>query len=139
MRCSLTYFYDRPTLVSFSHHRNLFPYVYKVIHPKILKLMGRLLPWPKLHHLMDLSGTLNAEAKRIYETKKKLLELGDGATVKQLEECKDIIGLLSACDTPLLIALNWRFPVRANAVESSDDHLSEEELLGQMAYVRVHS
>ena len=51
---------------------------------------------------MDLAGTLNAEAKRIYETKKKLLESGDGATVKQLEECEDIIGLLSACDTSLV-------------------------------------
>jgi hypothetical protein len=45
---------------------------------------------------MDLSETLNAEAKRIYETKRKLLERGDGATIKQLEECNDIFNLLSA-------------------------------------------
>ncbi|KAN0127843.1 Cytochrome P450 [Lactarius tabidus] len=108
-----------PTLISFSHHRNLFPYVYKIIHPQILKLVGRLLPWPKLHHLMDLSETLNAEAKRIYETKRKLLERGDGATIKQLEECNDIFDLL----------------MRASAAESSDDRLSEEELLGQMTII----
>ena len=38
-----------------------------------------------------------------------------------------------------LMALKWRFPVRASAAESSDDRLSEEELLEHMAYVRVHS
>ena len=90
-----------PTLITLSHYRNLFPYAYKIFHPKFLKLVGRLLPWPKLHHLMDISETLNAGAKRIYESKKKLLELGDDATVKQLEESKDIIGLLSAHDTAL--------------------------------------
>ena len=90
-----------PTLLSLSHYRNLFPYAYKIFHPKFLKLVGRLLPWPKLNQLMDITETLNAEAKRIYETKKKLLESSDDATVKQLEECKDIIGLLSAYVTTL--------------------------------------
>jgi hypothetical protein len=44
-----------------------------------------MLPWPKLNRLVDLadSETLNAEARRVYETKRKLLELGDDATVKQ--------------------------------------------------------
>ena len=79
----------------------MFPYVYNIFHPKFLKLVGRLLPWPDLNHLMDVAEILNAEAKRIYETKKKLLESGDDATVKQLEESKDIIGLLSAYDTAL--------------------------------------
>ena len=43
---------------------------------------------------MDLSETMSVEAKRIYETKKKQLELGDDATIKQVGEGKDIIGLL---------------------------------------------
>ncbi|KAI9458422.1 cytochrome P450 [Lactarius psammicola] len=106
-----------PTLSSLAVYRSLFPYVYKVFHPKILKLVGRMLPWPKLNHLMDLSETMNAEARRIYETKKRLLELGDDATVKQVGEGKDILGLL----------------MRACAAESDDDRLSEEELLAQMA------
>ena len=80
---------------SLAVHRNSFTYVHKIFHPKILKFVGRMLPWPKLHHLMDLSETLNAQARHIYETKKKLLELDDDATVKQVEEGKDIIGLLS--------------------------------------------
>ena len=44
---------------------------------------------------MDLSEIMNAEARRIYETKKRELEIGDDATIKQVGEGKDIIGLLS--------------------------------------------
>ena len=88
----------RPTLSSLAVCRSLFPYVYKVFHPKLLKLVGRMLPWPKLNHLMDLSETMNAEARSIYKTKKRLLELGDDATVKQVGEGKDIISLLSTYD-----------------------------------------
>ncbi|KAI9458420.1 cytochrome P450 [Lactarius psammicola] len=52
-----------PTLSSLSVHRSLFPYVYKIFHPKILKLVGRMLPWPKLNHLMDIAETMNAKAR----------------------------------------------------------------------------
>jgi len=81
-------------------HRNLFPYVDKIFHPKILKFLGRALPWPKLHHLMDIAETLDSKSKGIHETKKKLLELGDDATVRQVGDGKDIISLLSAYNTP---------------------------------------
>jgi len=80
--------------------RNLFPYVDKIFHPKILKFLGRTLPWPKLNHLMDLAETLNSKSRGIYETKKRLLELGDDATVRQVGDGKDIISLLSAYNTP---------------------------------------
>jgi len=53
---------------------------------------------------------------QIYETKKKLLEQEDDATVRQVGEGKDIFGLL----------------MRASAAESEADRLSEEELLAQM-------
>ena len=58
-----------------------------------------MLPWPKLHHFMDLAETLNAEAMQMYEAKKKLLEQDDDTTVRQVGEGKDIFGLLSTCDT----------------------------------------
>jgi len=65
---------------------------------------------------MDLSETLNAEARHIYETKRRLLEQDDDATVKQVGEGKDIFGVL----------------MRASATESEGDRLSEEELLAHM-------
>ncbi|KAI9458421.1 cytochrome P450 [Lactarius psammicola] len=106
-----------PTLSSLAVYRGFFPYVYKIFHPKLLKLVGRMLPWPKLNHLMDLSEAMNAEARSIYKTKKTLLELGDDATVKQVGEGKDIISLL----------------MQGYVAESENDRLSEEELLAQMA------
>ena len=48
---------------------------------------------------MDLSETLNAEARHIYETKRRLLEQDDDATVKQVGEGKDIFGVLSRYHT----------------------------------------
>ena len=57
------------------------------------------MPWPKLNHMMDLSEIMHAEARHIYETKKRLLELDDDATVRQVGEGKDIIGILSTYDT----------------------------------------
>ncbi|KAI9440829.1 cytochrome P450 [Lactarius indigo] len=105
-----------PTMSSLAVYRNLFPYVHKVFHPRVLKLVGRMLPWPKLNHLMDISETMNTEARRIYEMKKRLLELGDDATVKQIGDGKDILSLL----------------MQACVTESENDRPSEEEVLAHV-------
>ena len=88
---------------AFAVYRNFFPYIQRSVHPKVLKFVGRMLPWPKLHHFMDLSETLNAEARQIYEAKKRLLEQDDDATVRQVGEGKDIFGLFSTYDTASFI------------------------------------
>ncbi|KAI9443760.1 cytochrome P450 [Lactarius psammicola] len=106
-----------PTTSSLAVYRNLFPYVDKIFHPKILKFLGRTLPWPKLNHLMVLAETLNSKSRGIHATKKRLLELGDDATVRQVGDGKDIISLL----------------MRASLTGREDDRLSEEELVSQMA------
>ena len=46
--------------------------------------------------MIKLANVIYANARGIYETKKRLLELGDDATVKQVGDGKDIISLLSA-------------------------------------------
>jgi hypothetical protein len=48
---------------------------------------------------MDLAETVNAISRGIYESKKRLLELGDDATVRQVGDGKDIISILSAYNT----------------------------------------
>ena len=93
-------FFSRPTASSFAVPRNFFPYVDKIIHPKILKFLGRALPWPKLNYFMDLTETLKSKSRGVHEMKKKLLELGDDATVMQIGDGKDIISLLSAYIPP---------------------------------------
>ena len=78
----------------------MFPYVDKVLHPKILKFLGRALPWPKLNRLMEIAETLNSKSRGVHERKKRLLELGDDATVRQVGDGRDIISILSAYNTP---------------------------------------
>ncbi|KAH9046662.1 cytochrome P450 [Lactarius hengduanensis] len=97
-----------PTFSSLAVFRYLFPYVDKIFHPKVLKFLGRTLPWPK---------TLDSKSRSIYEAKKRLLELGDDATVKQVGDGKDIISLL----------------MRASSAGPEEIQLSEEELVAQMA------
>ncbi|KAH9165540.1 cytochrome P450 [Lactarius sanguifluus] len=106
-----------PTFSSLAVSRNLFPYVDKIFHPKVLKFLGRTLPWPKLNHLMDLAETLNSKSRGIYEAKKRSLELGDDATDKQVGDGNDIISLL----------------MQASSAGPKDIQLSEEELVAQMA------
>ncbi|KAH9165536.1 cytochrome P450 [Lactarius sanguifluus] len=105
-----------PTFSSLAVFRYLFPYVDKIFHPKVLKFLGRTLPWPKLNHLMDLAETLDSKSRDIYEAKKRSLELGDDATVKQVGDGNDIISLL----------------MRASSAGPEDIQLSEEELVAQM-------
>ncbi|KAH8985443.1 cytochrome P450 [Lactarius hatsudake] len=106
-----------PTSSSLAVPRNLFPYVDGIFHPSVLKFLGRTMPWPKLNHLIDLAETLNSKSRDIHEAKKRLLELGDDATVKQVGDGNDIISLL----------------MRARLAEPEDIQLSEEELVAQMA------
>ena len=54
------------------------------------------MPWRALNRIIQLTDLMNANAKEIYETKKRLLGSGDSAAVKQVGDGKDIISLLSA-------------------------------------------
>ena len=129
-----------PTSSSLVVARSLFPYVDKVFHPKVLKFLGRAMPWPKLNHLMDMAGTLHSKSRGIHETKKRLLELGDDATVRQVGDGKDITSILSAHNASRLYIRNLMrsFIVKANTMGPEDDRLSDEELVSQMTYVPSH-
>jgi hypothetical protein len=76
--------------------RIFLPYLTKVFHPKVLKFMGKVTPWRALNRIIELTDIINANTREIYDTKKRLLESGDIATVKQVGDGRDIISLLSA-------------------------------------------
>jgi hypothetical protein len=61
-----------------------------------MKFVGQIVPWKNLNRLITLADIINVNARGIYETKKRLLESGDDATIKQVGDGKDIISLLSA-------------------------------------------
>jgi hypothetical protein len=58
--------------------------------------VGKAIPWRALNRIIDITDIINAETREIYDTKKRLLESGHSATVKQVGDAKDIISLLSA-------------------------------------------
>ncbi|KAI0247110.1 cytochrome P450 [Lactifluus subvellereus] len=97
-----------PTASALAVPSTLFPYLHRIFHPKILKFMGQVAPWKNLNHLIKLAD--------IMDTKKRVLESGDDAAVKQVGDGKDIISLL----------------MQANATASEGDRLSEEEVLAQI-------
>ncbi|KAI0262767.1 cytochrome P450 [Gloeopeniophorella convolvens] len=105
-----------PAMSSLVVPRNIFPYFYRVFPAWFLKIAGRMLPWERLNHAMDVAGMMTTNTSKVYEAKKRLLEEGDDATVKQVGEGKDIISLL----------------IRANSEASDTDRLSEEEIVAQM-------
>jgi hypothetical protein len=61
-----------------------------------MKFMGQIVPWRSLNHLIKLTDRIDANARGIYETNTKLLQLGDDANVNEVGDRKDIISLLSA-------------------------------------------
>jgi cytochrome P450 len=97
-------------------YRSLFPPISEIFPLKIQKIVGKMLPWPSLNRLINLAEVLNTHARGIYETKKRLLEMGDDATVRQIGGGKDIISVL----------------MRANAEASEQDRLSEDEIVAQI-------
>ena len=80
-------------------YRTLYPLISEVVPSKIQKLVGKMLPWPSLNRTIDLAEIMNTCAKGIYETKKRLLELDDEETVKKIGNGKDVLSVLSACET----------------------------------------
>ena len=76
--------------------RNLLPYFTKVFRPKVLKFLGKAAPWKALNRVIELTDITKANAREIYEAKKRLIESGNSTTVKQVGDYKDITSLLSA-------------------------------------------
>ncbi|KAH9979522.1 cytochrome P450 [Lactifluus volemus] len=105
-----------PVSSSLAVPRTLFPYLHRIFHPKILKFMGQIVPWRNLNHMIKVSDIMQANARNIYETKKRLLYSGDDATIKQVGDGRDIISLL----------------MQANETASEEDRLSEDEVLAQI-------
>ncbi|KAI9430063.1 hypothetical protein H4582DRAFT_2020489 [Lactarius indigo] len=80
-----------------------------------------MLPWPSLNRIMDLAEILNPNARAISETRKRLLKLGDDATVQQIGNGKDTISLL----------------IHANAGASEDDRVREEIVARVLEEARI--
>ncbi|KAI9461548.1 cytochrome P450 [Lactarius psammicola] len=81
------------------------------IPPQNSQVPGECVTVAEIDHLMDIAETLDSKSRGIHETKKKLLELGDDATVRQVGDGNDIISIL----------------MRASVTGPEDDRLSDED------------
>ncbi|KAI0060171.1 cytochrome P450 [Artomyces pyxidatus] len=104
-----------PTLSELYLWREWFPPVSN-LPPKLLRFVANCLPWPILHHLMHISDIMYANAKKIFDEKKALLDRGDEAAVSQIGEGKDILSVL----------------LKANMAAPDDEKMPDDEIVAQM-------
>ncbi|KAF7344511.1 Rint-1 family protein [Mycena sanguinolenta] len=95
--------------------RYIMPHVANIGSPKFRRFVVNLIPWKTLHDGRDIVDTMYGTAVDIYNIKKKALETGDEA-VKGRIEGKDLISVL----------------MKDNSNASSDDRLSENEIIAQL-------
>ncbi|KAF7374959.1 Rint-1 family protein [Mycena sanguinolenta] len=96
--------------------RYLMPLVAEIGSAQFRRFMVNIVPWKNLHETRDILDTLYATAVDIYNLKKAALEAGDKAVSSQIAEGKDIISIL----------------MKENVNASSDERLSEDEIIGQL-------
>ncbi|KAF9011994.1 cytochrome P450 [Cyathus striatus] len=93
--------------------------------PKLLNLgtpgfrrwLVDIAPSKTLHKIRDIVNLMHATSLEILQSKRKALEEGDEAVLRQVARGKDIMSIL----------------MKANTEASEEDRLSEDEILGQMS------
>ncbi|KAJ6513338.1 cytochrome P450 [Mycena sanguinolenta] len=101
--------------------RYLLPLVAEIGSARFRRFIVNIVPWSDLHEARDILDTLYATAVHIYNLKKAALEAGDEAVSSQIAEGKDIISIL----------------MKENVNASSDERLSEDEIIGQLKCVTL--
>ncbi|KAJ7727343.1 cytochrome P450 [Mycena olivaceomarginata] len=96
----------------------ILPWVTKLGTPNFRRLIVNIFPWQTLHEGRDTADTLYATAVRIYHLKKMVL-VDEGGSFPIAGQGKDIASIL----------------LKANSNASSNERLSEDEIIGQASQV----
>ncbi|KAJ7857456.1 cytochrome P450 [Mycena olivaceomarginata] len=99
----------------------ILPWVTKLGTPNFRRLIINIFPWQTLHEGHDIADTLYATAVRIYHLKKTAL-VDEGGSSPIAGQGKDIASIL----------------LKANSNASSNERLSEDEIIGQASQVINH-
>ncbi|KAJ6577196.1 cytochrome P450 [Mycena capillaripes] len=99
----------------------ILPWAVNIGSPKFRRFVIDTIPWKNLHDVRDILDTLYATAVEIYHLKKAALEAGDEAVSTQVAQGKDLISIL----------------MKDNSNASSNERLSEDEIIGQLKYVPI--
>ena len=94
-----------------------------------------LIPLEHVKRIRDIIDVLHKTSVEIIETKKEALREGDQALAAQIGGGKDIISILSTIFLTSFATFRSKdqyYLVKANMKASSEDKLSDTELLGQV-------
>ena len=111
------------------------PIVFKIGTTRFRRAIVDLIPSEQVKRIRDIIDVLHKTSVEIIETKKEALREGDQALAAQVGRGKDIISILSTI--PLTSSATVRskdkcYLVKGNMKASSEDKLSDTELLGQV-------
>ncbi|KAI0347457.1 cytochrome P450 [Trametopsis cervina] len=106
-----------PTAWALTPFRMLMPILGKLGPSRFRRWLAERWPNPHVKKALHIIDTLERTSREIFYSKKIALEKGDEAVVHQVGEGKDIMSIL----------------LKANMEVSSEERLSEEELVAQMS------
>ncbi|TFK40022.1 cytochrome P450 [Crucibulum laeve] len=95
----------------------LLPVASRIGSPQFQRWFVDKLPWKALHELRDIVDVMNSTSAEILAARKRALEEGDEALVKQVAQGKDLMSIL----------------LRDNMEASEEDRLADVEILGQIS------
>ncbi|RPD52564.1 cytochrome P450 [Lentinus tigrinus ALCF2SS1-6] len=99
----------------------LVPSLSRFLSGSLIRMLFRILPFPNLHRLLDISDTMRRRAINIIGLKKAALGRGDEELVARVGEGKDIMSVL----------------LRSNIASLDTDKISDEELLAQVSTIML--
>jgi hypothetical protein len=102
--------------------------------PRFRRFLVDLLPFKNARRLRDIVDIVHNTSIEILEAKRRALQEGNEAVVKQIGQGKDIISILSVWDklSRDLPAHQPILSVKANMAASDEDKLPESEVLAQV-------
>ncbi|KAJ3829900.1 cytochrome P450 [Lentinula raphanica] len=107
-----------PTLTQLAFARfYLLPLSIKFLTKRVRVYLMNIIPWKALHDVRDMVNYMHEISVQVYEEKKRALEEGDEAVLRQIGKGKDLLSIL----------------MRENMKADSEDKLEESEIIAQMS------
>ncbi|KAJ3783409.1 cytochrome P450 [Lentinula aff. detonsa] len=99
----------------------ILPLTIKLFPTRVRVFLMNAIPWKALHDVRDMVNYMHQLSVDIYKEKKRALEEGDEAVIRQIGKGKDLLSIM----------------VKENMKADSEDKLEEAEIVAQSAMSRI--
>ncbi|KAJ3903344.1 cytochrome P450 [Lentinula edodes] len=107
-----------PTLTRLAFGRfYLLPLAVKILPSSVRTFIMNITPWKTLHDVRDMVNYMHDLSVEIYKEKRRALEEGDEAVIKQIGKGKDLLSIM----------------MKENMKADDEDKLEETEIIAQMS------